>query len=74
MKREPIEAAPGADLEELPALAEPENPLDHEQMEVTHENQEQTVDTEPEGTSQDADEQLPSAVSGSFAQVGRSNT
>ena len=58
MKSEPIEAAPGADLEEA---VEPENASDHEQ--VTHENQEQIeVDAEPGGTG----EQLPSAVSGLF--------
>ena len=70
VKSEPVEAAPGADLEEPPAPAEPENTLDHEQMEVMRENQERMeVDAELECASQDgdsADEQLARVVSGSF--------
>lgn len=54
MKSEPLEAALGVDPEESPAPAEPEDVLDHEQMEVTSQD------------TGDAGEQVASTVGGSF--------
>ena len=53
----------GVDSEETPAPADLGDDFDHEQMEVTREEQERIdVDDEPEGASQGTDEQIPGGV------------
>lgn len=54
VKSEPLEVALGIDSEESLAPAEPEDVLDHEQMEVTSQD------------SGDADEQVANVVGGLF--------
>ena len=70
MKSESPEATFGVDSEEIPAPADPEDDLDHEQMEVTREEQERIdVDDPPEGASPGTSEQIPSGVGGLFLAV-----
>ena len=63
VKSEPPEVTFGVDSEETPAPADLGDDFDHEQMEVTREEQERIdVDDEPEGASQGTDEQIPGGV------------